>query len=163
MGWESRDWAQWTPEERARFYGSGSSFSSSSSLTAPPREPQPLVTQLRVPARTRSIVWGSVAVLTVAVFGAALALRPVAPVEQPLPLPAHPPAIVYGESGIRPVMPHGSTSPYAPGGSQTVCTAKVIDEATGEWVCTVYRVLQPPPPSAPVAPLQPPVPGASAA
>src|SRR5262245_58917558 len=104
MGWETREWARWTPHERARFYGGGFSTGAAPATRA----------------RTRWIVWGGVAMATVATFTFALAQKasaplPTGPVPSSFPSPA---------------------APFAPHGSKMVCTTRELDTRTGAWRCT---------------------------
>ena len=117
VGWQEREWAKWTDEERARMVGG--SVSTVACPGAPPRR------RVRVSAL-------AIAVSLIASFGigSVSLLRPAgpptAPVEQP---PVSP--IVYG-TGLA----------HDPGGQEMTCTAMESD-AQGVQSCTTWQYLQP--------------------
>jgi len=117
VGWQDRDWAKWTDEERARFVGAG--------LPTTGNSPQ------RDPRRRVELTALAIAVSVVASFGIAhfhllrLASPPAAPVQ-----PAPPPPVVYG-TGLA----------HAPGGQEMTCTALESD-AQGVQSCTIWQFLQ---------------------
>jgi len=102
MGWQDRDWAKLTDSEREAIYGF---------RLRPAQQPAD---------RTRWVVWTAVALLTVAVFGLALAVR------------------------------HGATSFAGPqasvirgiqgsaGSEAGVCTEQAVDRRSGQWGCVAW-------------------------
>ena len=119
MGWESRGWARWTDAERSRFYGSTARRAEN-----PHR-------------RSSAVFWTVLVIASVAVIVWVTATGADGTVPPPIP-------VRWGEAGVLPMGGPSDTSglpPNAPGGSNTRCTAKQIDPATGQWRCTNYVIL----------------------
>jgi hypothetical protein len=116
VGWQERDWAKWTDDERARMVGGRAS----TTTTCPRANPRRRV-ELTVIALAASVV---------ASFGIShfRMLRLGGP---PALLPARPPAVVYG-TGLA----------HMPGGQEMTCTAMESD-AKGVRSCTAWQYLQP--------------------
>lgn len=119
MGWQERDWAKWTDEERARFLGARRVDARSWE----PGQPSP-----RSGVGIRSLVWGAVAIaVAVVAAGAFVGRGTLAPGDAPLV-----PVAVYGDL---------VSADSAALGGRGICTREVAG-ATG-WVCTEYSLLAP--------------------
>ena len=149
MGWQDRDWAKWTDEERERIVGA----------RVPSRPCAQGGSRRRVELTALAVAVSAVASLGIAHFHALrLGGPPAVPVR-----PAPPPPVVYG-TGLAPLQ--GSqemtctsmesdaagvqsctawqyllagqravqAAPLPAGGP--LCTAVVADQATGRWKCT---------------------------
>ncbi len=115
MGWQDRDWARWTDDERRRLYGSAA--------------PTPGPRRRTYPAQA---LWAVLATFTIAALTwAGVAHRPFGH----LPRVAAPPTVVYGDPGSR-FAGASSENPYAPGGARTVCTDEIAVE--GGWQCNSF-------------------------
>jgi hypothetical protein len=117
VGWQDRDWAKWTDEERARMVGG----SVSTTTTCPEANPR-----RRVERTALAIAISVVASLGVSHFHVLRLGGPPASPAQPAP----PPAIVYG-TGLA----------HAPGGQEMTCTA-MESNAQGLQSCTTWQYLQ---------------------
>jgi hypothetical protein len=116
VGWQERDWAKWTDDERARMVAGRVSTTTTCAQANPRRR-----VELTVLA---------IAVSVVASFGISHfhVLRLGGP---PALQPAPPPAVVYG-TGLA----------HMPGGQEMTCTAMESD-AQGVQSCTTWQYLQP--------------------
>jgi hypothetical protein len=148
MGWQDRDWAKWTDEERARMVGGRVTTTATTCPQADPRR--------RVELTVLAIAISVVASFVVSHFHM---LRLGGP---PALQPAPPPAVVYG-TGLAHLggqamtctamasdaqgVQSCTTWQYLQAGQQAVqarslppggplCTAVVADPATGAWKCT---------------------------
>jgi hypothetical protein len=118
VGWQDREWAKWTDEERARMVGGHVSTAASCPQTDPHR---------RVELTALAVAVSVVASFAVAQFHV---LRLGGPPAAPLQ-PAPPPAAVYG-TGLA----------HAPGGEEMTCIA-MESNALGVQSCTRWQYLQP--------------------
>jgi hypothetical protein len=123
VGWQDRDWAKWTDEERARFYGSGPK-TSTASLTR---------TISRKERRTHRSLFFAVLVSAGLTLGAALLH-----VHLRIDRGSHAsPTVVVAR---RPVI-YGSGARVQTDGSQLTCTSMVA--AGGAWSCVALSIVMP--------------------
>jgi hypothetical protein len=117
VGWRERDWARLNEAERAELLGPGPSRFAGAGAGE-------VVGSSR---HVRRWVWGSVAVLALAVFGVAFAVRPAQ-------LPG------TGTGAPQPSVLFGIKGPTVPGGSDTVCTEMAIAASDGRWQCLSWLI-----------------------
>lgn len=124
MGWQDRDWAKWTDEERARFYGSGRRTSKRATLA-------PTTTRDRSISGVFLAVVVSLALSLVAAYfhfhvnvGAADSRSVATPL-----LARHP--FLYGTQSRR------------TGGSQKVTCTAMVAAPPGPWSCIEWSIVMP--------------------
>ena len=140
MGWQDRDWAKWTDEERARFYGGGVRSSKSSSL---PR------TAVRLADNPRA---RGTLLLAVLVSGALSLAFGVLHVRLHILRTNHPAtAASHVTGGPAPVL-YGTRVRTQADGSQLTCTS-MVTAANGGWSCIRAAIVMPGQRTALAAPL----------
>ena len=125
MGWQDRDWARWTEDERRRFVGGGAA----------------------------TVVPGAFVAVVVSLVAAVMLGRP-AHAPRPAPPPVYGTGVVVQQGGMRTTCtkevrgsagwicdswavlePNQNAWPATPLPSGTICSTVVANQATRGWVC----------------------------
>jgi hypothetical protein len=134
VGWEDRDWAKWTDDERARFYGGGGFHRGGGSFDESPTGSR----------RSSSIL---LAIVVSIVLSALIGFTNLNRVD--LPGRAH----AAAASERRPVL-YGTEVRSDDAGSPLTCTS-MVTVAAGSWSCTEWSIVMPGQRAVLAAPLTP--------
>ena len=130
MGWQDGDWATLSESETVTICGDGDDSLepvdwSGGSFGPPKRRRFDLL---------RILIWSLTAVIAVILLGTAKAgwgrSNPSGQANQV----AYPLGVVFGNRGTN------TTTPYGPGGSESICTDEAYDSSSGDWQCKTWNI-----------------------
>jgi hypothetical protein len=132
MGWEERDWAKWTPEERKRYLGQSGSSPSRSVGGGDSGGGSSYWNQEISPSKAVAIGVSAVFVLLGSSW---VGIGPDVFQRSPVSRPAS--------------IPHTPAPTVDPATQRLVCTQRTYDSATRQWRCTVLAYVDAEPVTAP--------------